>query len=258
MTLDKMPDILIVGPSGSGKTTSFRNMDRKTTEYIDLEEKGLPFGKAFKFHHHPLRIEGKAPDEEIDPARVIEQDKQMMKIAVNNPESDVIVRDSFTKWDEMLLSYQRIVNRNYDIYNGHNESVKKILNRYKGCGKPVVWTGIDEVVKIETADEIDVIGRRLKVYGRELEGTLEKEFTVVLFTETVKQANGSLKYFFRTHGDGVCSAKTPMGMFKDDLIDNDLKAVMDRIWEFYEEQEEEDTAATVTPKKVAAKKAAKR
>ncbi len=253
MTLDKMPDILIIGPSGSGKTTSFRNMDRQTTEYIDIEEKALPFPRNFKFHHHPLVIEGKAPDEEIDPGRVLEQDKKAMKTAIENPKSEVIIRDSFTKWDEMLLSYQRIVNRNYDIYNGHNESVKKILNRYKGCGKPIVWTGIDDVVKIETANEIDVIGRRLKVYGRELEGTLEKEFTIVLFTETVKQANGSLKYFFRTHGDGVCSAKTPMGMFKEDLIDNDLKAVMDRVWEFYEEQEEEET-----PKKVAVKKPAKR
>lgn len=255
MTNEQMPFILIIGPSGDGKTTSLRNLDRATTEYINMEEKALPFPRDFKFHHHPLVIEGKDHDEDLDPARVLENFKKCMTSAINNPKSDLIVVDSFTKWDEIILSYNRQTQRGYDIYNGHNEAVKRALNRYKGCGKPIVWIGIDEVVRKETAEEMDVLARRLKVYGKELEGSIEKEFTIVLYTETVRQTNKSLKYYFRTNSDGVCSAKTPLGMFKEILIDNDLKMVLDRVWEFYEEQEE----ATPLPQKtVAGKKPAKR
>lgn len=239
MNIDQL-QLLIVGPSGSGKTTSFRNLDRQTTEYINMEEKALPFPREFKFHHHPMVIDSRDPDSELEPSLVLAQFKAAMTTAIKNPKSDSIIVDSFTKWDEMLLSYHRIVNKGYDIYNGHNEAVKKLLNRYKGCGKPIVWTGIDEVIKVETPDEFDVLGRRLKVYGRELEGSIEKEFPMVLYTETVKQADKSMKYFFRTHSDGLCSAKTPMGMFKQDLIDNDLQAVLERVVEFYNEQADQE------------------
>jgi len=255
MTLDQMPFVLIIGPSGDGKTTSLRDLDRATTEYINMEEKALPFPRDFKFHHHPLIVAGKSHDEDLDPARVLENFKKAMTSAITNPKSDLIVVDSFTKWDEIILSFNRQTQRGYDIYNGHNEAVKRALNRYKGCGKPIVWLGIDEVVKKETAEETDILTRRLKVYGKELEGSLEKEFTIVLYTETVRQTNKTLKYFFRTNSDGVCSAKTPLGMFDEILIDNNLKMVMDRIWEFYEEQEEEEAPK---PKVAVAKKTAKR
>lgn len=248
MDLSLMPSILIVGASGTGKTTSLRNMDRKTTAYNDIEEKGLPFSPGFKHHFHPMVIKGRKHDEDINPATVIEQHKAHTKAAIESPEIDCIIHDSFSKWDEMLISHQRIVNRNYDIYSGHNESVKKILNRYKGCGKPHVWIGIDQIVTIETTEETNALGRRLKVFGRELEGSIEKEFTIVLYTETVRQADKTLKYFFRTQSDGMCSAKTPMGMFKTPLIDNDLAAVMERVWEWYEEQEDSKPAKAAKKK----------
>jgi hypothetical protein len=40
--------ILLVGGSGRGKTYSFRNMDRETTLFINVENKPLPFKGSFK------------------------------------------------------------------------------------------------------------------------------------------------------------------------------------------------------------------
>lgn len=37
--------ICIMGESGSGKTTSMRNLDPKTTYYIDADKKGLSWNK---------------------------------------------------------------------------------------------------------------------------------------------------------------------------------------------------------------------
>jgi hypothetical protein len=240
MQIEDIPFILIIGPSGSGKTTSFRNLDRDTTEFINIEEKHLPFPRKFKYMHRPMVIEGREPDSDLDPAVVLSNFRKSMSDAIKNPKSDLIVVDSFYQWDSLVLSYNRQTQRNYDIYNGHNEAVKKILVRYKACGKPMVWTALDDVLTVKTAEEVDVYARRAKVYGRECEGSIESAFTIVLWMEMVKQPNGKLKYFFRTHGDGVSSAKTPMGMFEEDLIDNDLQMVLDRIWEFYEEQEEDE------------------
>ena len=56
--------------------------------------------------------------------------------------------------------------------------------------------------------------------------TLEGLFTYLFFTKVVEGDNGKLEYKFVTNNDGECIAKTPMGMFEDLLIDNDLANVI--------------------------------
>lgn len=65
--------------------------------------------------------------------------------------------------------------------------------------------------------------------------TLEGLFTYVLFTRVVLNENNEPSYRFVTNSDGTCTAKTPMGLFSDILIDNDLDAVIKRIKEYNEE-----------------------
>jgi hypothetical protein len=45
--------VLLVGASGKGKTMSFRNFDRATTGFINIENKPLPFPGRFE---HTARI----------------------------------------------------------------------------------------------------------------------------------------------------------------------------------------------------------
>ena len=42
--------ILIMGESGAGKTTTLRNLDPKTTLYIDADKKGLSW-RGWKKHY---------------------------------------------------------------------------------------------------------------------------------------------------------------------------------------------------------------
>jgi len=44
------------------------------------------------------------------------------------------------------------------------------------------------------------------------------------------------KYMFQTHNSGADTVKSPIEMFKDDLIDNDLAAVDKVIREYYDIQ----------------------
>ena len=45
--------VLLVSQSGKGKTYSFRNMNKETTGFINVELKPLPFKGNFKYHGKP-------------------------------------------------------------------------------------------------------------------------------------------------------------------------------------------------------------
>jgi hypothetical protein len=62
--------------------------------------------------------------------------------------------------------------------------------------------------------------------------TLEGMFTYVFFTKVIKNDDDKMEYKFLTNTDGECVAKTPMGMFEDQLIDNDLAEVLKVIDEY--------------------------
>lgn len=59
--------------------------------------------------------------------------------------------------------------------------------------------------------------------------TLEGLFTYVLFTSIQKNDDGSSTYKFMTRSDGTTTGKTPMGLFEDLYIDNDLDYVIKEI-----------------------------
>ena len=46
-----------------------------------------------------------------------------------------------------------------------------------------------------------------------------------------------MQYKLVTNNDGKCLAKTPMGMFEELEIDNDLNMVDQKICEYYKEEE---------------------
>jgi len=73
--------------------------------------------------------------------------------------------------------------------------------------------------------------------------TFDGLFTTVLYSEVIKGENG-LRYVFRTRTNGQDTCKSPMGMFEDTYIDNDLQFVLNRMDEYYR-----DEAEIVKPKK---------
>ena len=58
--------------------------------------------------------------------------------------------------------------------------------------------------------------------------TLVGLFSIVWMARTEKG-----EYFFQTHSSGSDTVKTPMDMFAEDRIDNDLKAVDTAIREYW-------------------------
>jgi len=214
------PLIAIVGHSGSGKSTSLRNLDPKTTYILDLERKGFPFVDANKFNIIPIE-NANAFTRELN--KVLKEDN-----------CKTVVVESFTKYVEQVHTLANASFKGYDIWSFYNRTIRATLDAVKNDKATVIFTAVDDIVKIPQVTGGETSHRRIKVQGKVHEGAIEKEFLMVLFTETRKnEKTEKMEYFFQTNTDGVTSAKTPMGMFDDQLIPNDIVTVLDSIDKYY-------------------------
>lgn len=212
--------IAIVGPSGSGKSTSLRNLPADTTRMLDLERKGFPFKGAEKFDTKPI-------------SNIAEFDSAL-KAALDDKSVTHIVVESFTKYCEMLYRLMAQSYKGYEVYANYNKAIGLMLDRVKNDHASVIFTAIDEIVSIPNTDGTTTAQRRMSVVkGKEWEGKVEKEMLMVFFTSAKRGADGRIAYSFETNTDGVHSAKTPMGMFDDLLIPNDINAALEAARRYY-------------------------
>lgn len=214
------PMILIVGPSGHGKSSSLKNLPPDKTTVINCERKFLPFKNATAF-------------KQSMPENAEKCGAEITK-ALSNKEVKYIAHDSMTKYFEMLLSQSKIMNKGYDIYNWLNDKITKYLEDCKNNNDKLLFMfSLDERVEYIKDNGSVVHSRRAYVPGKQWEGKIEKEFTIVLFTDIkTSKDNDTVEYRFITNSDGSISAKSPPGMF-DKYIPNDLNFVAKRVFEYY-------------------------
>jgi hypothetical protein len=201
---------LLVAPSGSGKTMSARNLDRNTTGFINVENKPLPFKGAFKNYSIPKDISETAK-------ALIDMGK--------NPEINCIFLDSLSAIFDMVLADARSKFKGFDIWNYYNDTIQKFINLIKKTEKEMFITAHYEVLNVEGSPE-----KRVKVKGKELEGVIEKDFTIVLYGNKKFDEKGKPTYHFDLVVDGA-SAKCPPDIFGEDVyqITNDCKVILEGI-----------------------------
>jgi hypothetical protein len=66
---------------------------------------------------------------------------------------------------------------------------------------------------------------------------LEGLFTYIFCTKVEEGDDGKMQYKLITNNDGKCLAKTPMDMFEDMEIDNDLNKILEVIREYNGEED---------------------
>jgi len=214
------PLIAIVGHSGSGKSTSLRNLDPETTYILDLERKGFPFRNANRFNVIPVENANAFP--------------RLLEKVLKEDDCETIVVESFTKYVEQVNTLATNSFKGYDIWAFYNRTIRNMLDSIKNDKATIIFTAVDDIVKIPQITGGETSHRRVKVQGKVHEGAVEKEFLMVLFTEVRKnEKTEKMEYFFQTNTDGVTSAKTPMGMFDEQLIPNDIVTVLDKVEEYY-------------------------
>ena len=115
-------------------------------------------------------------------------------------------------------------NEAFAKYNEIARSVWDIINAAAQAGD------VKRVYMLSHTQNSEDGNVKIKTIGKLLDEkiTIEGMFTMVMRTH-VNQG----EYLFSTHNSGHDTVKTPLGMFADDYIPNDLKAVDAAITDFY-------------------------
>ena len=226
--------IAIVGESGSGKTTSIRNLNPEETFIISTTGKrpGIKGAKK-KYPDFKVNKETKEMSGNFYTSSNIEAIKQMMKIVnLKMPNVKVLIIDDF----QYLQAFEAMARVDEKGYGKFTDMAKHAYEALK--------TGMDMrddlfiVVSTHSENTGDNLNPyyKIKTQGKMLDSviTLEGLFTYVLFTKVVKDDSDAVQYKFLTNSDGTCTAKSPMGLFEDLLIDNDLDYVIKKIKEYNE------------------------
>ena len=227
--------LCIYGESGSGKTTSLRNMDPDTTFIISTTGKPLSF-KGWKKKYIPFKID-KETKEMSGNYYISSNSEQILKIlkVINSklPNIKTVVIDDM----QYIMSYE-FVDRATEVgYSRFSEIAQHMMDilRYseqmrEDCTMCFLTHADNVGTEIDPKYVIKTIGKLLSE-----KVTLEGLFTYIFFTKVEEGDDGKMHYKLVTNNDGKCLAKTPMGMFEELEIDNDLNEILKVIKEYNED-----------------------
>lgn len=208
----------VMGESGSGKTTSMRNLDPKTTFYIDCDKKGLSW-KGWKKQY--IKDENYFTTD--SPTNVI----QILK-AVNNNEKYKHIRTVVIDTINGVMVAEEMRNAKVNGFGKWTDLAQYVWSIFDYC--LTMRDDLNVIIlahSITDTDDNGVVFTHIRTNGRKLEKiVLESKLTTVLLA-LCKDG----KYIFKTSADRS-SVKTPMGAFSSDEIDNDIVKVIKALEEF--------------------------
>ena len=215
--------VLIMGESGSGKSASLRNFAPNEISVFNVTNKPLPFKQ------------GKAKIPKIDNATYAD-----IANALANPNKRAYVIDDAG----YLLSFEMFKRANETGYSKFTDMAKNFFDMLDFINTKLP-NDIIVYITMHTEDDSEMHKTKAKTIGKMIDQNLNLEglFTIVLRAMQTEEG-----YKFITRDDRVSTAKSPMGMFESDKIDNDLKEVDRIIREYYDMKPLVDNKATTTKK----------
>ena len=195
--------VMVYGQSGTGKSTSLRNFKHEEIAVVNVSGKPLPFRGNIK------------------PYNSDNYGKIMVAIKATDRKSIVIDDATYLMVNEFMRNAKQAGFQKFtDMACNFNSLVE--LAASLPDDKIVYFMG--------HSDQADDGREHFKTIGKMLDNyvTLEGRFTIVL--KTVVQDGRDM---FSTQNNGQDTVKSPMGLFDQPLIDNDLKAVDDAIREYW-------------------------
>ena len=196
--------VLLIGGSGSGKTTSFRNMPANETAIINVTNKPLPY-----------RDKGQKVVSTRDYSQIMSAIKGTKKKAIIIDDSGYLM--SFENFDKANV-------KGYDKFTTMAQNYYKLIESARDLDN-------EKICYIVMHEELDEDGKlKPKAIGKMLNQQLciEGLFTIVL---RYKYENG--QYLIQTKTDGSSVVKSPIDLFEDNEIPNDLYEVDKKIRNYY-------------------------
>lgn len=208
--------IIILGQSGTGKSASLRNLDPSCTLLIQAIKKPLPFKAA---GWKSVKDGGNI---------IVTDNSARICDAMRKTSRDIIVIDDFqyTMANEFMrrVTDQEAGASAFQKYNEIAKSAWDILNCASGLPD-------HKRVYILSHTQTDDNGNvKIKTIGKLLDEkiTIEGMVSIVLRTNIVNE-----NYLFSVRNNGHDTTKSPIGLFEDEVIENDLALVDAAIYAYY-------------------------
>lgn len=200
--------VLILGKSGSGKSTSLRNFKSDELALVNVMGKPLPFKGKFE-------------------STVSTTNYEDVQKAIFKTEKKVIVIDDFGyMMTNHLMKGKDAGGNKFDLYDDIASKPWQLLEWVR---KRLPEDKIVYFIMHEAENEYG--GVKPKTIGRM---TDDKICLEGLFTIVLRCVFEDEQHLFQVHMRGNDVTKSPMGMFEEDTMDNDLRLVDKKIREYYE------------------------
>jgi hypothetical protein len=224
--------IFIIGRSGIGKTTSIRTLNPEETFLITTVDKRLPFKGSGGMYRKMVKS---AETNQYDNGNLYSSDDahkvQACMVHVNNnrPEIKNLILDDY----QYILSNEfmrtatdkKTKDSVFEKYNIIASNAWHILSKAKTLRDDLtVFIMCHTVTDDKTGFQYPLTIGRMLGDKAQYEGYFE------LVLHAVKNDTG---YGFLTNMNDKYMAKSPLGMFDDDIIPNDLQKVKDTMNHYY-------------------------
>ena len=197
--------VLLMGASGTGKSTSLRNLPAEETAIINVTNKPMPFRNK-----NGLKITSCTNYE------------QMIKAILSTNKRIIVVDDS--SYMMTFENFEKATQKGYDKFTTMAINYYNLIETPKRCDG-------EKIIYFVTHEEIDENGiTHPKSIGKMLSQQLVIEGLFSIVLRSMQKEN---QYVFQTHNDGTSVCKSPIDMFADDFIPNDLAEVDKIIREYY-------------------------
>lgn len=207
--------VLLMGASGSGKSTSLRNLPAEETAIINITNKPMPFRNKDNKKIVCLKdFEAKDYDELY---------KKIIQAIQGTKKRIVVVDDS--SYMMSFENFEKANNKGYDKFT-------TMAKNYYDLIKSAISCDGEKIVYIITHEEIDDVNQlyRPKTIGKMLSNQLVIEG---LFSIVLRSVYKNGEYIFQTQNDGTSVCKSPMDLFEEKEMPNDLFEVDKKIREYY-------------------------
>lgn len=239
-----MAKILILAPSGFGKSTSIghlpeigiEGLNPNDTFVISATSKPLPFRGSNKFFRV---VDSLAPPTKENGNRLISNHgtfiaKTINYILANRPEIKNIVIDdaNYIMQDYYMANSAK---KGYDTFKEIGASMGSVFTAMENSSS-VNFYMMAHYEEYRDSNE-DTISYRFKTVGKMVQDyiTPEGKFDIVLFgKQSFDEQTKKITKNFVTNFDGRFPSKSPVGMFEELYIPNDLGYVEKAVRAYYE------------------------
>ena len=200
--------VAVMGESGTGKSTSLRNFKQGEASVINVSKKPLPFRNTLSVFKTDNYQEVQAMIKRAQAKSVVIDDAQYL----------------------MAFEYMhRAKEKGFEKFTDIGANFFNLTQTAVALPDDKIIYFLFHIERTKDGNE------KCKTIGQLLDEkiTLEGLFTIVLKTVVLLDGNNQRQFCFATVNNGSDTVKTPMGMFAEPLIPNDLKVVDTVIREYY-------------------------